>query len=79
MQAEKELRAQKLGWLRLESVHRILQEMVLEYRFRQHHDRVGPAEDTVGDYNRCVINKNAYSINKKVLQFTASQNSRLIS
>ncbi|MCI4394218.1 hypothetical protein PGIGA_G00166330 [Pangasianodon gigas] len=44
--AEKELRSQKLGWLRLESMHRILQEMVQEHRFRQHHSTAAPTEDT---------------------------------
>ncbi|TSL28287.1 HAUS augmin-like complex subunit 4 [Bagarius yarrelli] len=44
--AEKELRSQKLAWLRLESLHRILQEMVQEHRFSQHHTAAAPAEDT---------------------------------
>ncbi|KAI5089121.1 HAUS augmin-like complex subunit 4 [Silurus meridionalis] len=44
--AERELRAQRLGWLRLEGMHRILQEMVQEHGFRQHHSTAAPAEDT---------------------------------
>ncbi|XP_060769161.1 HAUS augmin-like complex subunit 4 [Neoarius graeffei] len=55
--AEKELRLQKLGWLRLESIHRILQEMVQEHRFRQqNHSTAAPAEDTFyTTLERCLL------------------------
>lgn len=33
LQAERELHTQRLGWLRLESVHRVLREIIQENRF----------------------------------------------
>ncbi|XP_060718885.1 HAUS augmin-like complex subunit 4 [Tachysurus vachellii] len=44
--AEKELRSQRLGWLRLESIHRLLQEMVQQHHFGKHHSTAAAAEDT---------------------------------
>lgn len=43
--AEKELRSQKLGWLHVESLHRLVLEMIQEHRFSQHHSMASPAED----------------------------------
>lgn len=67
MQAEKELRVQKLGWLRLESVHRILQEMVQEHHFRWHHAGTAPAEDPVGDWkhSRVIQDRARFSLAAK--------------
>lgn len=68
MQAEKGLRSQRLGWLHLESMHRILQEIVQEHGFREHHSTAAPAEDTVGSgpcgpHNHSVTVKNTYDVN----------------
>ncbi|XP_026887949.2 HAUS augmin-like complex subunit 4 isoform X1 [Electrophorus electricus] len=43
--AQKELRSQRLGWLRMESLHRLLQEMVQEHRSSQHHSGTPTAGD----------------------------------
>ncbi|XP_062844984.1 HAUS augmin-like complex subunit 4 [Trichomycterus rosablanca] len=54
--AEKELRSQKLGWLRLESLYRLLQEMLQEHHFTQHHSTAAPTEDKFfSTLERCLL------------------------
>ncbi|KAI4886476.1 hypothetical protein NFI96_011900, partial [Prochilodus magdalenae] len=54
--AEKELRSQKLGWLRLESLHRLLQEMVQEHHCSQLHSTASATEDKFyGTLEQCLI------------------------
>lgn len=44
-QAERDLQTQRLNWLRTESLHRLLQEMVQEHCVRKNHSSVPPEED----------------------------------
>ncbi|XP_066517920.1 HAUS augmin-like complex subunit 4 [Hoplias malabaricus] len=54
--ADKELRSQKLCWMHLESLHRLLQEMVQEHRCSQQHSTASAAEDKFyGTLEQCLL------------------------
>nr|XP_015222503.1 PREDICTED: HAUS augmin-like complex subunit 4 isoform X1 [Lepisosteus oculatus]XP_015222504.1 PREDICTED: HAUS augmin-like complex subunit 4 isoform X1 [Lepisosteus oculatus]XP_015222505.1 PREDICTED: HAUS augmin-like complex subunit 4 isoform X1 [Lepisosteus oculatus]XP_015222506.1 PREDICTED: HAUS augmin-like complex subunit 4 isoform X1 [Lepisosteus oculatus] len=55
-QAEREMQAQKLGWLRSESLHRLLQEMLQDYSGRKHHSQIPPEDGKFyGTLEQCLL------------------------
>nr|XP_006640786.1 PREDICTED: HAUS augmin-like complex subunit 4 isoform X2 [Lepisosteus oculatus] len=54
--AEREMQAQKLGWLRSESLHRLLQEMLQDYSGRKHHSQIPPEDGKFyGTLEQCLL------------------------